>query len=218
MRITIWSDIVCPWCYLGSRRLASAVERFSGTHPDEPVTVRWRAYELDPGAPPDPRPMRPVIDAKYGPGAFDSMTTRLRSLGSAEGIDYRFEETLRVNTFDAHRLMAWAGSLDEVGPADAQDHLSDALFLSYFTEGRNVADHGALVEICGSAGLDVDAATEVLASGAFADEVREDEATARANDITGVPATVVDGRLLVPGAQEVDTFLRVLEKAASTSV
>jgi len=218
VRIDIWSDIVCPWCYLGSRRLASAVERFSETHPDEPVTVRWRAYELDPGAPPDPRPMRPVIDAKYGPGAFDSMTTRLRALGSAEGIDYRLEETLRVNTFDAHRLMAWAGSLDEVGPADAQDHLSDALFLSYFTEGRNVADHGALVEICGSAGLDVDAATEVLASGAFADEVREDEATARANDITGVPATVVDGRLLVPGAQEVDTFLRVLEKAASTSV
>jgi len=214
VRIDIWSDIVCPWCYLGSLRLATAIQRFTDAHPEQQPSVRWRAYELDPAAPADPRPMRPVIDAKYGPGAFDAMTTRLTALGAAEGIEYRFEDTLRVNTFDAHRLMAWAGSLDDAEPAGAQDRLSDVLFRSYFTDGLNIAEHPVLVDLAGTAGLDTDRATEVLASGAFADEVRADEATAREHDVTGVPATVVDGRLLVPGAQEVDTFLRVLERAA----
>lgn len=216
MRIEIWSDVICPWCYLGSRRLTAAIERFADAHPGRRPTVRWRAYELDPGAPAEPRPMRPVIDRKYGPGAFDSMTSRLTALGAADGIDYRFEDTLRVNTFDAHRLMAWAGSLDDAGSGGAQGQLSDVLFRAYFTDGRNVADHATLVELCGDAGLDGEFAAEVLASGAFADEVRSDEATAREMDITGVPATVVDGRLLVPGAQEVDTFLRVLERATTT--
>lgn len=215
MRIDIWSDVICPWCYLGSRRLATAIDTFARSHPGERPTVRWRAFELDPGAPAEPRPMRPVIERKYGPGAFDSMTARLRALGSAEGIDYRFEETLRVNTFDAHRLIAWAGSLDDTD-GEAQSRLADRLFVAYFTEGLNLADHAVLRASAGDVGLDALAAGEVLDSGTFADEVRADEAAAQSHDITGVPAVVVDDRLLVPGAQGVDTFLRVLQRAATS--
>lgn len=218
MNIDIWSDVVCPWCYLGATRLGTAIARFTAAHPDRPIAVRWHAFELDPTAPGDPRPMRPVIDRKYGPGAFDSMTARLTALGAADGIEYRFEDTLRVNTFDAHRLMAWARSLDDDRRTGAQDRLSEALFKAYFTDGRNVSEHDTLVEICGDAGLDTDAAGEILVAGSFGDEVRADEAAARAMDVTGVPATVVDGRLLVPGAQEVDTFLRVLERASGAPV
>ena len=105
MRIDIWSDIVCPWCYLGRSRLRSALEQLEWA--DE-VEVRWRAYQLDPRAPAEPGDLRASIERKYGPGAFDQMTTRLTALGQAEGIDYRFDRALRVNTTDAHRLMAWA--------------------------------------------------------------------------------------------------------------
>ena len=221
LSLDVWSDVVCPWCYLGSRRLSTAINRFAVSHPDQRPTLRWRAYELDPRAPVEPRPMRPIIDAKYGPGAFESMTARLTALGEPEGIDYRFEQTLRVNTFDAHRLLAWAGSLDDANPpgADtdptgAQGRLSEVLFHAYFTDGRDLAEHTTLVELCAGAGLDSDVAAEVLSSGSFGAEVRAEEAAASDRDITGVPATVVDGRLLVPGAQEVEIFLRVLERAA----
>lgn len=212
MHIDIWSDVICPWCYLGSRRLAAAIDVFEQRHPDEPVTLRWRAFELDPGAPLEPRPMRPVIERKYGPGAFDAMTGRLTTLGAAEGIDYRFEDTLRVNTFDAHRLLGAAGSSPDPG---AQDRLAERLFRAYFTEGRDVADHATLVELAEEAGIERDEAQELLASDARSEQVRADEAAARDRDITGVPAVVVDGRLLVPGAQEPDVFLRVLERAAA---
>lgn len=218
VHIDIYSDVICPWCYLGSRRVAAALERFGDLHPDEPVTLRWRAYELDPGAPAEPRPMRPVIERKYGPGAFDSMTARLTTLGAADGIDYRFEQTQRVNTFDAHRLVAWAAGADSTGSHEVggtQDRLVDALFHAYFTDGRNVADHATLVEIAAGVGLDPDASGELLASDAFSNEVRTDEAAAREHDITGIPAVVVNGRALVPGAQDVDTFLRVFERVAT---
>jgi len=215
VHIDVWSDMVCPWCYLGSRRLSAAIERVRGAHPEVELTVRWRAFELDPGAPPEPQELRPVIDKKYGPGSFDNMTGRLVALGAPEGIDYRFDIAQRVNTFDAHRLVAWSATLDE-GHA-AQNRLVDAVFDAYFTLGADISDHATLTRIAASVGLDADVAAEVLASDAYADEVRAEEAAARDRDLTGVPAVVIDDRLLVPGAQEVDTFVRVLEKAASTA-
>src|SRR5690606_1882332 len=132
--------------------------------------------------------LRRALERKYGPGAFESMTRRLTALGGAEGIDYRFDLALRVNTLDAHRLLAWAGG---VGVAE-QGALSERLFRAYFTEGANVADHEALVRLAGEAGLDADAAAEVLASGAFAGEVQADLAAARDRDIHGVPNFVIE--------------------------
>ncbi len=206
MRIDVWSDVICPWCYLGARRLDRALDQV-GWRDD--VEVHWRAFQLDPSASREPGDLRRALERKYGPGAFDSMTRRLTALGGAEGIDYRFDQALRVNTFDAHRLLAWA---EGVGVAE-QGALSARLFRAYFTEGANVADHESLVRLTRDVGFDADEAAEVLASGAFADEVQADLDAARDRDIHGVPDFVIEDRLSIPGAQEVDTMVMLLERA-----
>ena len=206
MRIDIWSDVICPWCYLGKRRLERALGELAWA--DE-IEVRWRAYQLDPGASSEPGDLRASIDRKYGPGAFEGMTRRLGSLGAQEGIDYRFDRALRVGTFDAHRLMAWAWS---AGGAERQDALAERLFRAYFEEGVNVADHGTLARLAAAAGLDAAEARQVLSGGAFGDEVAADLHEALEREITGVPAFVIADRVMVPGAQEPETFVNVLER------
>lgn len=208
VHIDVWSDVICPWCFLGKRRLEQALE-VAGLA--DAVTVRWRAYQLDPRATAEPGDLRTALDRKYGPGAFDGMTRRLTALGAHEGIEYRFDLAQRVGTADAHRLLAWAWA---TGGAPAQGALAERLFLAYFTEGANVADHDQLVGLVGEVGLDTDEAAGVLASSAFADEVADDLTAALDLQITGVPAFVVAERLLIPGAQEVDTFVALLTRAA----
>lgn len=206
MRIDIWSDIICPWCYLGARRLDAALDELGWA---DDVEVVWRAYQLDPSAGPEPGDLRRAIERKYGPGAFDSMSARLGALGPEVGIDYRFDRAVRVNTFDAHRLMAWAR--DE--GVDAQHRLGDRLFRAYFTEGENVADHGTLRRLAADAGLDADLAGEALAAGSFAGDVQADLAAAAERAITAVPTFVMADRLAVPGAQDVDTMVNLLRRA-----
>jgi predicted DsbA family dithiol-disulfide isomerase len=204
MRIDIWSDVVCPWCYLGHRRFATALARLPGLE----VDVHWRAFELDPHAPPEPQDLVAVIERKYGPGAYESMTRRLTTLGEAEGIEYRFDRAQRVNTFMAHRLIAWSATQPH-----GQDPIVERLFHAYFTDGANVGDRDTLVALVRELGGDHGAAAAVLDGDAFADTVREDEALARENEVTGVPAFVLGERLMIPGAQDVDTFVRVIERA-----
>jgi predicted DsbA family dithiol-disulfide isomerase len=206
MRIDIWSDVVCPWCYLGSRRFATALDQVGR----DGVEVHWRAFQLDPGAPREPGDLRAALDAKYGPGAFDSMTPRLVGLGREEGIDYRFDLALRTNTADAHRLIASAGGTAQ------QAALVDRLFLAYFTQGADLGDHATLVAAAVDAGLDRDAATEVLASGAFAEQVAADQAEARERGITGVPAFVVDDEWIIPGAQDTERMVQLLARVRGT--
>lgn len=206
MRIDIWSDVVCPWCYLGHRRFQTALAQL----PDLDVEVHWRAYELDPRAPREPEDLVAVLERKYGPGAYASMTSRLTALGAAEGIDYRFDRTQRVNTFDAHRLVAWAATQPH-----GQDSVVEGLFSAYFTDGANVADPGTLVDLVGRAGGDPVAAAAVLAGDAYATEVRDDEAMARDLEVSGVPAFVLAERMMIPGAQDVDTFVQLIERAAA---
>jgi predicted DsbA family dithiol-disulfide isomerase len=214
VRIDIWSDVICPWCYLGAGRLDAALDRLDadGALSRSAVEIRWRAFELDPRAPAEPTDLRSALEKKYGPGSFDGMTARLTALGAPEGIDYRFDRAQRVNTFDAHRLISWAATQ----PA-GQGGLVTDLFRAYFTEGADVSDHATLAGLAASAGLDADQAREVLAGGGHADEVRADEAAAREIDITGVPAFLVDGRAMIPGAQEVDTIVKVLTRALERS-
>lgn len=206
MHIDIWSDVICPWCYLGERRFEAALAQLDW---GDEVTVRYRAYQLDPRATAEPRDLRAAIERKYGPGAFDAMTTRLTALGAEAGIEYRFDRALRVGTLDAHRLIAWSW---EVGGATAQHAIVQRLFRAYFTEGANVADHPTLARLAGEAGLDPGAATEVLGGLAFADEVAADLEGALDRGITGVPAFVVDDRALIPGAQDVATFVDLLSR------
>jgi len=204
VRIDIWSDVVCPWCYLGHRRFARALALLTELE----VDVHWRAFELDPHAPREPQDLVAMIERKYGPGAYETMTARLTGLGLEEGIEYRFDRTQRVNTFDAHRLIAWSATQPH-----GQDGIVDALFAAYFTQGADVGDADTLLGLVDAIGGDRADAAAVLAGDAFADTVRADEALAREQEVTGVPAFVLGERLLIPGAQDVDTFVRVIERA-----
>jgi predicted DsbA family dithiol-disulfide isomerase len=207
VRIDIWSDVVCPWCFLGKRRLERALASIEW---GDDVELRWRAYQLDPRATTEPGDLRLAIDRKYGPGGFDSMVGRLTPLGREEGITYDFARAKRVNTRDAHRLLAWAW---EIAGPEGQGRLQERLFLAYFTEGGNVADPAELAGYATDAGLDPDAAAEVLDGEAFDDHVAADIALAREREISGVPAFVIDDRFMIPGAQPVETFVAVLERA-----
>jgi predicted DsbA family dithiol-disulfide isomerase len=204
VRIDIWSDVVCPWCYLGHHRFSAALELLPAFEAD----IAWHAFELDPRAPRDPYPVREVYERKYGPDTYESMTNRLVTLGADAGIDFRFDLAQRANTLDAHRVIAW--SADE---PHGQDPVIERLFRAYFTEGRNIADTATLAELVADIGGDADAVGELLASHDYVHDVRADEQRAREYEITGVPAFVVAERLMIPGAQEVDTMVRVLERA-----
>jgi predicted DsbA family dithiol-disulfide isomerase len=208
MRIDIWSDVVCPWCFLGKRRFERALGELGDSA--DGIEVRWRAFQLDPTATTTPGDLRRSIEKKYGPGAFDGMVARLGALGEPEGIDYRFDTARRVNTLDAHRLVAWAW---DQGGADLQGTLVERLFTAYFQEGADVADHETLSGLAVDAGLDGEAARRVLAGGAYQVEVRDDLVGATERQLTGVPAFVIADRLLIPGAQEVDTFRQIIARA-----
>lgn len=216
MRIEVFSDVVCPWCFLAARRLRRALDDLAATPAEEgggawarEVEVRWRAFQLDPGARRGDTSLRDVLERKYGPGAFDAMTARFATLGPPEGIDYRFDLARRVPTLDAHRLLAWAWA--EAG-AVAQGRLADELFRAYFERGADIADHATLSGLCASAGLDPAAAAEVLATPAFAEEVDGDLVEAVALDIHAVPTMVVAGGLAIPGAQETATLRSMLAR------
>ena len=203
---------MCPWCYLGKRRLERALELLGDAGVG--VVVRWRAFQLDPRATATPGDLRTALERKYGPGAFDAMTRRLGALGAAEGIDYRFDRALRVGTADAHRLLAWAW---HEGGAAAQGRLAEGLFAAYLTDGANIADHATLVRLADDAGVvadGLDAAT-VLEGDAYRAEVAADVAAAAERDITGVPAFVVADGFVIPGAQEAETLARLLGRVVA---
>src|SRR5262249_51402236 len=156
--------VVCPWCWLGKRRLERAR---SDLDFGAEVEVRWRAFQLDPNAPLEPQPYGEGLARKYGSrGAVAPMTTRLSGFGRQEGLDYQWSRIQRVNSFHAHRLLAWAATHG----SEAQNRLAERLFQAYFTEGANVADRAALAALAGESGLDADDATAVLAGGDFGDE------------------------------------------------
>jgi len=208
MRVEIWSDVVCPWCYVGTRRFEQAVERL-GDGAD--IQVVHRAFELDPTVPAEGMDLAGYLARKFGgAGRLHQVRDRLDHAAADLDIDFRWEGKRRVNTFDAHRLTAWA--LDVAGAA-TQHALHQRLFRAYFTDDLDVADHEVLARLAGEVGLDVDAAAEVLATGGYADTVRAEELRAAEHDIHAVPTFVIEGRWAMPGAQDVDTFAELLERA-----
>ncbi|WP_210648722.1 DsbA family oxidoreductase [Nocardioides sp. SYSU D00065] len=214
MKIEIWSDVVCPWCYIGKRRLEKALADFA--HADE-VDVHWRSYQLDPGAPTRPTESTSVMLArKYGqsPEGARQMQDRVEAVAAEEGLVYRLAETLHLNTVDAHRLIHLA---HQQGGNELQGRVKEALLRAYFTEARDVADHDVLREVVTTAGLDAARVDEVLASREFEQDVHADVAQAQTYGATGVPFFVVDGRYGVSGAQPTETFAQVLERAWSES-
>jgi len=209
VKFEIWSDVVCPWCYIGKRHLEQALERFP--HDDE-VDIVWKAYELDPHAPGQPVGRYPErIARKYGisEGQARASIQRMVNAGADAGMDFRFDDLRAGNTFDAHRLLHFAQFLAVL------DDLTERLLLAAFTEGRPIGDRKTLVELAGDVGITQPEARRVVESDDFGREVREDEARAMEIGATGVPFFVFDGRFGVSGAQPPETLLHVLERAWS---
>jgi predicted DsbA family dithiol-disulfide isomerase len=214
VKIEIWSDVVCPWCYIGKRRIESALTEFG--HADE-VEVHWRSYELDPGAPTEPtESAASMIARKYGQSADGAkqMQDRVEAVAAEEGLIYRLSQTLHLNTVDAHRLIHLAHAQ---GGNDLQGRVKEALLEAYFTDARNVADHAVLREVAVAAGLDGVRVDEVLDSREFEADVRADVEQAQAYGATGVPFFVIDQKYGVSGAQPTEVFTQVLEKAWADS-
>lgn len=215
MQLEIWSDVVCPWCYIGKRRLEKALTELteSGALPDEAVEIRYRSYQLDPAAPAQPtHTVAEWLGEKYGGGAEAGrqMIDQVDAVAAEEGLIFRQHESLRVNTMRAHRLLQLAYS---VGGAQLQGDLKESLLAAYFTQSRNVADPAVLKELATGVGLDAQRVQEVLSSDEFADQVQEDIAQAVAFGANGVPFYVVDRKYGVSGAQPAGTFAQVLQRA-----
>ncbi|MBA3654288.1 MAG: DsbA family oxidoreductase [Actinobacteria bacterium] len=206
MKIEVWSDVVCPWCYVGKRNIEAALAGFP--HAAE-VEVEWKAYELNPTAPAE-RPGSYVerIAAKYGVpvGEARARMARIISVGAAAGIDFRFESVRPGNTFDAHRLLRHAATLGR------QSEVKERLFAATFTEGRPVGVRETLLEVAAESGMDVDEARRMLESRAHADAVRADEAEGMELGVQGVPFFVFDRRVAVGGAQPPEVMLQVLDR------
>ena len=207
MKVEIWSDVVCPWCYVGKRRFETALARFPQR---EQVELVWRSFELDPAAPPSPEVgggYAERLAAKYGRGVAQAqeMVDTMTQTAAAEGLDFRFDLSRPGNTFDAHRLLhlALAHGL--------QDPLKERLDRATFSEGLRVSDHAALTALAVEVGLPEGEVRDVLATDRYADAVRADEAQAAAHGISGVPFFVVDGRYGVSGAQPAETIEQVLD-------
>lgn len=214
MRIEIWSDVVCPWCYIGKRRVEKAIAAFEAAH-DADVEVVWRSYQLDPAAPRVPvETVAASLGRKYGggPEAGRRMIDRVEAVAAEEGLLFRHHQSLRVSTVDAHRLLHLA--LATGGPA-LQGALKEALLSAYFVETENVADHATLARIATAAGLEADRVAAVLRSDEYADAVEADIREAAALGATGVPFYVVDRKYGVSGAQSAEIFAGVLERAWS---
>jgi predicted DsbA family dithiol-disulfide isomerase len=209
VRIEIWSDVVCPWCYVGKRHLEQALDRFAHR---EAVEIVWRAYELDPHAPPERGGSYPErIARKYGisEGQARASISRIVNAGADAGIDFRFDELRAGNTFDAHRLLHLAASIG------AQNELKERLLFATFTEGHPIGDRDMLVKLAGDVGVAESDARRVLDGDEFGREVREEEAEAMEMGATGVPFFLFDRRFGVSGAQPPETLLHVLERAWS---
>ncbi|HYH35171.1 MAG TPA: DsbA family oxidoreductase [Nocardioides sp.] len=214
MQIEIWSDVVCPWCYIGKRRLERALADFP--HADE-VEVAWRSFQLDPSAPREATEgIAEHLGAKYGggAGAGRQMIDRVSEVAAEEGLEFSYHDARRANTVDAHRLLHLASS--EGGPK-LQGELKERLLAAYFTDAQNPADHAVLSDVAVAAGLAQERVAEVLASDEFADEVEADIVQATAYGATGVPFFVIDRKYGLSGAQPVELFAQVLERAWAES-
>jgi predicted DsbA family dithiol-disulfide isomerase len=213
MKIDVWSDIACPWCWIGKRRLERGLD--AAGHSDD-VAVTWRAFELDPTAPPirEPEGYAARLARKYRTtlAQAQAMIDRMTEVGAEEGVTFRFDRIRPGNTFDAHRLLHFA---HEHGKQDA---LKERLLTAYFSEGQAIGDHGVLAELGEEAGLAAAEVREVLAANTYADDVRRDESAAQAIGVTGVPFFVFDERLGVSGAQPPEVLARIFEEARQSSV
>jgi predicted DsbA family dithiol-disulfide isomerase len=209
MRIDIWSDLVCPWCYVGKRRFEKALVEFDDT---DAVEIVHHSFQLNPSAPRDSTSSRrEMLMRKYGLSAPQvvAMDARMTQTAAAEALDFQLEDTLTGNTLDAHRLVHLARA------HGLQEAMVERFYRAYFTEQRSLFDAAPLLDLAVDAGLDRADIETVLQTDRYADAVASDIETARRLGVNGVPFFVVDGRYGISGAQAPEMFLDVLRRAAA---
>jgi predicted DsbA family dithiol-disulfide isomerase len=206
MQIEIYSDVVCPWCFIGKRRLEQALE--TAWYSQE-AHIAWRPFQLNPTMPKEGMDRRVYLDAKFGGAeAWRAVEERVAKAGEADGIEFAFDWIARTpNTFDAHRLIWFA---EQQG---CQDEVVEDLFHSYFTKGRGIGSLDSLAEIASDCGLNREEVERFLASGRAVQEVRAEEATGHRLGIRGVPYFVLNGSISISGAQPPEIFVSALQQA-----
>ena len=215
--VDIWSDVMCPWCVIGYKHLEKALAGLDGEIEAE---IRWLPFELNPDMPPEGEESVAHIARKYGrtpeqaAAGRDMMAERARAAGfpfeyTGEGMP---PPSMLWNTFDAHKLLRWA--LDARGP-EAQTRLKLALFAAHFQQRRNMSDRAVLLDVAEAEGFDREAASGALDDPEISAKVRAEERLAWDNNVSGVPAMVVDRQFIVPGAQEPETYANVLRKVVA---
>jgi len=209
LAVDVVSDVVCPWCYIGKRKLAQALSELRAREPGLEVAVRWHPFELNPDLPAEGIPRADYLEAKFGGGQRASeIYARVQAVGHSVGIAFDFQRIARQpNTRDAHRLIAWA---QQAGDAEA---LVEHLFRAYFIEGRPLSDAGELAAIADEAGFPRDAAQALLASDRLRNEVGAEYREAQEAGITGVPFFIFNGRTAVSGAHDPPALLEAIAAA-----
>lgn len=214
MRVEIWSDVVCPWCFIGKVRFDKAVETLRAKGINEPIDVTFRAFQLDPTAPTGTA--TPVVDAyakKFGGRErAEQILNHVTQVAAADGIEFNMDIALRANTINCHRALHWA--LTTSGP-EKQIELKHRLLRAYFTEGQDVGGVAVIARCASECDLDGNELVVWLESGAGIDDVKADFEAAAMRDITAVPSFVINDQFLIPGAQDPEVFVNVIEKILS---
>jgi predicted DsbA family dithiol-disulfide isomerase len=207
--VDVVSDVVCPWCFIGQKRLDKAIAAAG----DVEVHVRWRPFQLDPTIPREGKDRRDYMLGKFGSEErIREIHARIEPLGEAEGINFAFDAIkVAPNTLDAHRLIRWAGAMSE----EVQNRLVRRLFQINFEEGGNLGDHAVLIEAAREAGMDVSVAEALLPTDADAEAVQNEITTASRMGITGVPCFLIEGKYAVMGAQDAATLTDAIRQVAA---
>lgn len=207
MKVEIWSDVMCPFCYIGKRRFEMALDEFK--HADE-IDLQWKSYQLNPDMETDPdRNINEYLaEAKgWSPEQARQMNQRVTNMAEEVGLEYNMDQAVVANSFDAHRLIQFAQT------EGCGSEMEEALFKAYFTDGKNIADYETLASLGSEAGLDPDKAKEVLNSDEFANQVKHDIQIAKSIQVQGVPFFLFHRKYAVSGAQESEVFLKALKQS-----
>lgn len=208
MKVEIWSDVMCPFCYIGKRKFEAALAQFEGK---ENVQVEWKSFQLNPSLKTDAGKNINAYLAEIKGWTIEQakeMNARVAAMAKEAGLNYDFDKVIVANSFDAHRLVQYAKR------KNLGDAMEEALFRAYFIEGKDTSDHATLISLAQEAGLDEGETKRILASGIFSDEVEEDIEQAAQLGVRGVPFFVFDRKYAVSGAQPVEVFLQTMRKAA----
>jgi predicted DsbA family dithiol-disulfide isomerase len=207
MNVEIWSDVMCPFCYIGKRKFENALEQFP--HKDD-IKIIWKSFQLDPSTVTDPS-LNTIENLRLKKGWSKEQAaetiTHVADIAKRVGLNFNFDKAVVANSFDAHRLSHLAKKYN------LQNELEEKLFSAYFTEGKNTADYETLLKIALEIGMDEAEVSEVLKGNAFANEVHQDVEQAQQIGVRGVPFFVLNQKYAISGAQESDTFLQALHKA-----